>query len=84
MFSPKLDRVQFICERLVSFLFEFIIAPVVVPVVIAIIIPLLEFLIPLIAVIAVSAAVPFTILLGPEGLDIRRIRKLQLTAGERR
>src|ERR1700728_2948568 len=90
----------FFGDLLEPFLFEFIaaavvtpvvtaivaaiVASVIAPVIAAVIIPLLEFLVPFVAIIAISAPVvlPFPVFIRPETFDIRRIGKFQLTARE--
>src|SRR5579872_1152590 len=75
-------------SRLVSFLFEFIPAPVVVPVNIAVVIALLKFLVPLVAVILVIAAVAVSDVAGvasfvdPETLHKRSIGEFKLAIGD--
>src|ERR1700722_2123028 len=77
-------------DLLEPFLFEFIgapivipvITPVIIPIVIPVVIPLLEFLVPFIAIVAVSAPFALAVFLGTEALDIRCISKFQLAAGE--
>src|ERR1700743_41972 len=75
-------------EPLISFLFEFIAAAVVIPVVIAVVVavPLLEFLLPVIAVIAVGIAsvipvITLAVLLC-ESFDEGRFGEFQLSVGK--
>ena len=80
---------------LIAFLFEFITTTIVIPIVVAIVVvviiaPLLEFLFPVIAVIATAAkgiaaivpVVPLTVVFLLEALDKRRVGKFKLAVGE--